>query len=282
MRIIDTSGLTATKQMPLLGNVANESFLTGDNSKILGIDFLQEAYSEITTKLAQAICPSGNATILEGFSPTGSSMPAGGVYYNGEIFIYNGGTISGSVTSYIACFINDDPNDNGTRAPYTTLSDNSQVSIHKRRSLSFSYASGPNTGDLPDYGSWVQNQVNLNETQIASNVSAISALQGGSWQPLSGLYVNSWANTGGSYYNGRYKLENGYVVLSGNMQGGVSGTICFTLPAGYRPTQRVDLNLSTNSSYAAYITILSTGVVTVYFTSGATTFSFEGLRFPLT
>ena len=159
MKLIDLSGITLSKGYPGLANNPNV---------LVGLDFLQQAYRELFAKCAQSVSPTASVTILEGMILSGGAISAGGVYYNGEIFLYNGGSISGVSSPYIACSWIPNPTDTG--ANQTVLSDGSQVSIHNQRTLTFTYSSIANTGNLPDYNSWVQNQVYI-------NTGAISTLQ---------------------------------------------------------------------------------------------------------
>lgn len=54
------------------------------------------------------------------------------------------------------------------------------------------------------------------------------------WLPVT--FQNSWANVGaGTPPVTYYKDQNGVVTVYGSLTGGSSGTVAFTLPAGYRP-----------------------------------------------
>jgi len=53
---------------------------------------------------------------------------------------------------------------------------------------------------------------------------------------LTPTFQNSWANVAaGTQLVGYFKDQNGIVHIKGEVSGGVSGTVAFTLPAGYRP-----------------------------------------------
>lgn len=272
MKLIDLSGISATAGYPGLANNPNV---------LVGLDFLQQAYKELFAKCAQMAALSGNPTILEGLVQTGNNISAGGVYYNGEIFLCNGVTISGSPLSYIACSWIPNPTDTGSNM--TVLSDSSQVSIHNQRTLAFTYSSSPNTGNLPDFNSWVPNQINLNASAIAALQNTINPLLVGAWTNLSGLYTNSWSDTGNPFNVGRYRIEGKYAVLSGNISGGGNATAAFTLPVGFRPLNRCDFETACTGSsfFSGLMTVLPTGVCTMYWPSGGPNNSLEGIRIPL-
>jgi len=89
----------------------------------------------------------------------------------------------------------------------------------------------------------------LNDFRWTGTADATTFLRGdGAWTSLSTFtedfhdiggagepaFKNSWANTGSSPA-GFYKDPFDRVFLRGNIDTGISGTICFTLPSGYRP-----------------------------------------------
>lgn len=75
--------------------------------------------------------------------------------------------------------------------------------------------------------------------------------------------INGWANIGGSEIRFR-KQFTGIVDIIGVISSGTTGTIAFTLPAGYRPLI-TSVKLITNStSVTAYATISVGGDVTIY------------------
>lgn len=64
---------------------------------------------------------------------------------------------------------------------------------------------------------------------------------------------NAWINTGGVYALARYRKDkHGVVWLQGRIQGGTttSGTLLFTLPAGYRPISKLSFTVVTNNTSA--------------------------------
>jgi hypothetical protein len=92
------------------------------------------------------------------------------------------------------------------------------------------------------------------------------------------VYVNSWFNTGSGTVNGRWrKLPTGQVEVQGTISGGSSGTVAFTLPAGYRPNHLMTFAAVANGA-AAGIQVETDGDVKHLFgstTSFAFAFSFS-------
>jgi len=266
MRLIDTSGITASKGYPLLANNPNV---------VVGIDFIQQGLAELFAKCAQSVSPGGNPTILEGMALSGNNISAGGVYVPalGEIFIYNGGNISGSPNTYIACSWVPNPTDT---SPYqTTLSDGSQVSVHNQRTLTFAYSSTPGTGNIADFGTWVQNQVSL-------NTQSINELIPEAWISMS--YNNSWANYGNGYSNGRFRLEGDKLVLSGAIYGGASGTSVMIMSPGWQPTNKVTVAVPVYYAGAitmGYLTILPNGTLSITYPGSITFVSLDGISIAL-
>lgn len=180
MRQIDTSGITASKGYPLLANNPNAT---------VGLDFIQDLFTDIVTRLGIAIDNQRftNPMILNGLGLSGNTISAGAMYYTvggtaGEIFIYNGGSPSGTAgLPYIACSWIPNPTD--VSPNQTVLSDGSQVSIHNQRTLTFTYSSTP--GNLPNYAVLVGSSYVLQwvPTQIAVNAANIAALQAVSYIP---------------------------------------------------------------------------------------------------
>lgn len=274
MKKIDTSVVSVISGYP---GLANGPVLTG-------LDFIQAEIADTGNALGLALTSNNTVPcILSGCVKTGNLVSAGWIYAGGaeEIFYVPTQIIIGVPATYISVNISNNPTD--VSPNQTVMSDGTLQSMHNTRTIILAYSTLPNTGALSDFGNWVQTNVTL----LLENVSVINGqitnIQGTVWKGFTAnsYFSNSWADTGGAYNLCRVKSENNFGVLSGNMQGGTTGTVCFTLPAGYRPAQRVDFAISTYSDYGAYISILNTGICTIHFDSGATTFSLEGIRFPL-
>lgn len=95
---------------------------------------------------------------------------------------------------------------------------------------------------------------------------------------------NSWTNVGGSFSNAGYILTpDNHVELRGNVKTGATGTVAFTLPAGYRPTteQLIPLLSNGSASPASIDIIASTGVCYINFVTNNTNIALSGVRFPL-
>ena len=95
---------------------------------------------------------------------------------------------------------------------------------------------------------------------------------------------NSWANCGGAFANAGYTITaDNHVELRGNIKTGATGTVAFTLPAGYRPlTEQLIPLLSNGATSPASIDIIaSTGVCYVNWAGANTNISLANVRFPL-
>ena len=82
-------------------------------------------------------------------------------------------------------------------------------------------------------------------------------------------FKNSWANVGGTtppagFYIDPYKV----VHLRGNINTGSSGTVAFTLPAGYRPEYNTYRIVYNNSGASIYVQIQTDGDVIPTFGAG--------------
>lgn len=100
-----------------------------------------------------------------------------------------------------------------------------------------------------------------------------------SWTNVAGGvgFQNSWAQVAGWSTPAFRKDALGFVHLRGRMNGGASNTVCFTLPAGYRPgggTALFSLTVTDSADAiqgAAYCFIQSTGTITMIFGSASAT-----------
>ena len=175
MKIIDTSKVNSTRSYPGLANVNGQSIGNGgDSTKFEGLDFLQSAVKDMSVALASAVTSDlTKPCILTGCILTGASMSAGWIFvYNTVAFIYEifyvpAQTVTGS-GSYVSANINQNPTDNGTSAPLTTLSDGSQVSMHNQRTITLTYNVNPNQGNVIDFGEWVPTNLVLALDNIAT------------------------------------------------------------------------------------------------------------------
>lgn len=101
-------------------------------------------------------------------------------------------------------------------------------------------------------------------------------VRGENWSNLS--FQGTWANYGGSYSTGKYKLFGDEVIFTGMIKGN-SGTIA-TLPAGYRPAGYIRIGgIHTNSGGDGAIEIRTNGDI-LYLAGGTTFFSLSNISFP--
>lgn len=91
---------------------------------------------------------------------------------------------------------------------------------------------------------------------------------------LSPSYTNSWVDFSGPLA-GRYRKNGeGLVQLAGSLKSGTIGSTAFTLPAGYRPTQEVDISPWSSGETDSKLVILASGAV-VPVTGSNTQFSID-------
>ena len=88
--------------------------------------------------------------------------------------------------------------------------------------------------------------------------------------------LNGWVNMGGSNQIARYRINqrNGNVELSGLVNSGVSGTVVFELPAGYRPFSNLGFG-----TQGASVNITNGGSVICYYAGASTTAWLDGVTF---
>ncbi len=96
-----------------------------------------------------------------------------------------------------------------------------------------------------NYGLWWRSGTSLNlNSADGGALWAINALTGVVTSPAGTAvtFANSWANFGAPYAAAKYKKYlDGTVQLRGVVKGGAASTIACTLPAGFRPTERVPI-----------------------------------------
>lgn len=82
-------------------------------------------------------------------------------------------------------------------------------------------------------------------------------------------FQNSWANGSSGSTKLAFRIrEAGVVDIHGNITGGVSGTVVFTLPAKYRPSTATTATATTNTYDSCQVNISTAGEVTVLFNVG--------------
>lgn len=233
MKIIETSAVTSSSWMPLLGNYGgggtNSFATTGGTASMVGIDFMQQAYTECLDAIAKfALTNTTGVTVMYGCnqyytpptmmefdeyyetyyyesSPDIYGINQGWIYYQGELY-------------YVQAFpYSTVPEDSYVNATITTsysaadpavFSNSASNNIHMIRYITFSVSSTPHTtgdGDIiPDYNNWM----------FANNNSSAQA-------PVSTV-INNWLtntwNTFSSNYNALTNPAVTIVGTSGNPQ----------------------------------------------------------------
>lgn len=92
---------------------------------------------------------------------------------------------------------------------------------------------------------------------------------------LTPTLLNSWANHAGFATVQYSQAPNGMVTLKGSADTGVSGTIIFNLPAGFRPAAARAFPIVANTVFG-FVTIDSLGNVQVF---GNPAVSLDGISF---
>lgn len=96
------------------------------------------------------------------------------------------------------------------------------------------------------------------------------------WQ--SPTLANGFLNYSTAYQGARFRKKNGVVYTEGLLKAGANGLFVFTLPVGFRPTQRLVFPISKYSNTIGRVDVESNGRVTVI--NGHTRwFSISGISF---
>lgn len=100
---------------------------------------------------------------------------------------------------------------------------------------------------------------------------------GAAW--IAPTLLNSWANLGSGFETAGYlKDPFGFVHLKGVIAGGATGTVAFTLPAGYRPGATTLHASGTATGITANVQVATSGTVSVAF-SGSSNYGLSGITF---
>jgi hypothetical protein len=92
---------------------------------------------------------------------------------------------------------------------------------------------------------------------------------------------NSWVNFGGGFTNAGYRLNGTTVLVRGTIKNGTitSGTLLFTLPAGYRPTATHELVGYASGGTTWMAQIATNGQVTIGNGGNAAGITMDGMTF---
>ena len=98
----------------------------------------------------------------------------------------------------------------------------------------------------------------------------VTGIKNDAWIPVT--FQNSWVNFGGGYETAAYTKDAfGNIHIKGSIKGGASGSVAFTLPANYRPLERM-VYANYVGSVPGYIEIDAAGNLSITGTD-STTFS---------
>lgn len=122
---------------------------------------------------------------------------------------------------------------------------------------------------------WLYGNVNFTITQSQLPATEKPHLVGASGEVP---FQNSWENYGGTNASASYyKDAFGRVHLKGTIKTGVSGTVAFTLPAGYRPQEAEIFAVVANGALGV-VTVNPDGTVLIS-TGSATYTTLSGITF---
>lgn len=95
----------------------------------------------------------------------------------------------------------------------------------------------------------------------STTVAAMADLRKGTWQAPS---LNApWTNYGETFANAAYRKDGNRVQLRGLVKAGASGSVIFTLPAGFRPSAQQIYVANCDAATPARVDIRSNGEVIV-------------------
>lgn len=132
-------------------------------------------------------------------------------------------------------------------------------------------ASGTNRLDIINAG---ETRLNVPATQLLKIQQAgadVRQFPDPAWTAVT--FQNSWIDIGGSWQTTGYRKNGNRVTVKIGATGGVSSTVAFTLPSGYRPPARIPFHgVSTNLSVAYQVVfwVYSSGLVVPIYDSGST------------
>ena len=188
-----------------------------------GLDFQQQSFKELIDALVRClVIDTTKATVL-GYitAPVLGTTGAGWVYYGGEVFYFESQNAAIGGGQYLAAAISANPTD---VAIQTELSDGSLVSIHDQRTITFTPTNGSSSDPFLNMANWVQ----LGQNCIYLTPPAINVVSAGD-------FGSGWSPNNRLMY---YLLGN-EITIQGDANWTGSGTLIFTLPAGYRPAYQL-------------------------------------------
>jgi hypothetical protein len=273
MKKIDTSAITSGSWMPVVGNYGGNNFVNGGNpGSFAGLDFLQQAYAECISALAQFIVNDETQPTVMYIAPPPPPGPGryqlaetgtqGFMYYQGEIYSFAFANLVATRIGGGPVYQNANIVTGFSGADPVTFSDSSVHNVHQVRQVAFSWSGTRNAGNLPDYDLWldatsnsyanVLAQTTLNNFITATynpfvaaynanvNPTVIQVGSGGS----APAFGTGWSNSMGiPQHVGNYPNPLSFYIMwnrvyiwgeVSNSSVGNNSTI-FTLPPGYCP-----------------------------------------------
>lgn len=197
MKIIDTSAVNENSWLPLLGNyngVVANSFVNGGSASMVGIDFIQQAYTECLNAIAEfAIQDTTKITVMYGCNqfftpptyavfdtyyesvyrvstPNSYGINPGWAYYNGELFYVSGL----AYTDLTGLYVNATITTTYSTADEALFSNAASHNVHTIRTIVLSASSSTHATSsgttLQDYSYWKFASNNSNAQTPISNV----------------------------------------------------------------------------------------------------------------
>jgi hypothetical protein len=126
----------------------------------------------------------------------------------------------------------------------------------------------------------VENAANLGGQPASAYALADSEAYHLIGTPGEPAFENGWSNFAAAYSKAAFYIDSMDVVhLRGSIQAAASGTIAFTLPAGYRPSENLFLPMAGGGPEAANLIINADGTVEPTCDTDPCTAGIDGLSF---
>jgi hypothetical protein len=134
------------------------------------------------------------------------------------------------------------------------------------------------------WGIPLTNEVNRLTTQSDSNTTRLTAVESKvattTWVPL--VLQNGWSDYLSGRHPSAYRKRGDMLDLRMAVRYGTTGSVVTTLPAGYRPSNLIDLIGRCGNSYGYYNALVD-GTIIVYFgTGGDNSLCALNISYPLT
>jgi hypothetical protein len=153
----------------------------------------------------------------------------------------------------------------GVQLPVYTLATRPAASGFSGSQIFVSDAAAGSKVQTSDGTSWIDNSVEAFHVVGAAGEPA---------------FQNAWVNFGGGLSTVGFYKDRSRVYLKGQAKSGANGTVIFTLPVGYRPSERMDFPCGIPGATST-VAIMTDGSVVPTDTAGNARISLDGISFKL-